>query len=111
LISATAILAIGIATWLLVVNVAAFAALHRQAAGHRRSVAHIGRDAAHPRADRRQPGAVAGQRYFRHKTQKQPFRSSLQVIILLQIVGVALLALNPHRVTDFFQQFSAALAR
>lgn len=33
-------------------------------------------------------GAVAAQHFFRHKTRKEPFRSSLHVIVFLQVVGI-----------------------
>ncbi|HEX2020708.1 MAG TPA: DUF1294 domain-containing protein [Aurantimonas sp.] len=38
-------------------------------------------------------GAVAAQRVLRHKTQKEPFRSQLQAIVLLHVlllIGVAI---------------------
>ncbi|MCO5070390.1 MAG: DUF1294 domain-containing protein [Rhizobiaceae bacterium] len=34
-------------------------------------------------------GAVAGQRLLRHKTRKEPFRSTLRTIIIIQIVAIA----------------------
>jgi uncharacterized membrane protein YsdA (DUF1294 family) len=33
-------------------------------------------------------GAVGGQQVFRHKTRKEPFRSLLYGIVVLQIVGI-----------------------
>jgi uncharacterized membrane protein YsdA (DUF1294 family) len=41
-------------------------------------------------------GAIAGQRWFRHKTQKEPFRSMLYAIAAFQlvVVGVALFRLG-----------------
>jgi uncharacterized membrane protein YsdA (DUF1294 family) len=52
-------------------------------------------------------GAVAGQRYFRHKTRKEPFRSTLYFIIGLQVAAVALLATNPHLLADLFRYLAA----
>jgi uncharacterized membrane protein YsdA (DUF1294 family) len=109
LISPAIILASAVATWLLVMSVATFALFgidkRLAVAGAWRisestllTCALIGGSL----------GAVAGQRFFRHKTQKQPFRASLQIILLLQIAGVAALGLNPHMAADFFQEFSAA---
>jgi uncharacterized membrane protein YsdA (DUF1294 family) len=37
------------------------------------------------------PGAKAGQRRYRHKTRKQPFRSILDLIGLAQLAGLVLL--------------------
>jgi uncharacterized membrane protein YsdA (DUF1294 family) len=34
-------------------------------------------------------GAIAGQQYWRHKTQKEPFRSTLFFIVGLQILFLA----------------------
>lgn len=34
-------------------------------------------------------GAVLGQRVMRHKTRKEPFRSRLRMIAVLQLVGIA----------------------
>ena len=34
-------------------------------------------------------GAVGGQQLFRHKTRKEPFRSLLYGIVLLQIAGIS----------------------
>ena len=42
------------------------------------------------------PGAIAGQRYFRHKTQKEPFRSTLYAIAALQGAAVATLIFQPE---------------
>lgn len=36
------------------------------------------------------PGAVAGQQLLRHKTRKEPFRTTLRVIICVQMAALAL---------------------
>lgn len=40
-------------------------------------------------------GAVGAQQLFRHKTRKEPFRTTLYGIVLLQIVGVGLWLFAP----------------
>ena len=40
-------------------------------------------------------GAVGGQQLFRHKTRKEPFRSTLYGIVLLQIVGCSVWLVRP----------------
>jgi uncharacterized membrane protein YsdA (DUF1294 family) len=37
------------------------------------------------------PGAFAGQRVLRHKTQKQPFGTYLLLIAIAQVIGIAAL--------------------
>lgn len=44
-------------------------------------------------------GAVSAQHWFRHKTRKEPFRSTLYGIVVLQIIGVATWLVRP----DLFQ--------
>ncbi len=41
------------------------------------------------------PGAIAGQQIFRHKTQKEPFRTRLYSIIGLQVVALGLMGVRP----------------
>jgi uncharacterized membrane protein YsdA (DUF1294 family) len=41
-------------------------------------------------------GAVAGQRVFRHKTRKEPFRSCLYAIVALQTVMLAIWWARPN---------------
>jgi uncharacterized membrane protein YsdA (DUF1294 family) len=41
-------------------------------------------------------GAVGGQQLFRHKTRKEPFRSTLYGIVLLQIVGFCVWIVRPE---------------
>jgi uncharacterized membrane protein YsdA (DUF1294 family) len=43
------------------------------------------------------PGAMAGQRWLRHKTRKEPFRSRLIRIAILQVVALLALSLPPVR--------------
>jgi uncharacterized membrane protein YsdA (DUF1294 family) len=38
------------------------------------------------------PGAFAGQRYLRHKTQKQPFGTYLLVIAIVQVIALLAIA-------------------
>lgn len=45
----------------------------------------------------RSAGAVFAQQVLRHKTRKQPFRSILQGIIVLQIVALAVVLIEPWR--------------
>ena len=40
-------------------------------------------------------GAIAGQRWFRHKTKKEPFRSALYAIAVFQAIAVAILIVRP----------------
>ncbi|MGP2427148.1 DUF1294 domain-containing protein [Yersinia bercovieri] len=43
------------------------------------------------------PGAILGQQIFRHKTQKQPFKTYFIISVILNIVGlVALYRLVPY---------------
>lgn len=42
-------------------------------------------------------GAVFAQQVLRHKTRKQPFRSILQGIVVLQIVALAAVLVEPWR--------------
>lgn len=39
------------------------------------------------------PGVIAGQRAFRHKTHKEPFRSYLRLIVGIQAVALLGLAI------------------
>jgi uncharacterized membrane protein YsdA (DUF1294 family) len=43
------------------------------------------------------PGAMAGQRWLRHKTRKEPFRSQLLLIAIVQVVALLALSLPPVR--------------
>jgi uncharacterized membrane protein YsdA (DUF1294 family) len=43
------------------------------------------------------PGAMAGQRLLRHKTRKDPFRSQLLLIAVVQVVALMALSLPPVR--------------
>jgi uncharacterized membrane protein YsdA (DUF1294 family) len=40
-------------------------------------------------------GATIAQHWFRHKTRKEPFRSTLYGIVALQIIGVAIWLIKP----------------
>lgn len=40
-------------------------------------------------------GAVAAQHFFRHKTRKEPFRSSLYLIVFLQVIGIGVWFVRP----------------
>ena len=40
-------------------------------------------------------GAVGGQHLFRHKTRKEPFRSLLYGIVVLQTVGISIWLVKP----------------
>lgn len=47
------------------------------------------------------PGAIAGQQLFRHKTQKQPFKTYFIISVLLSIsVMVAVYQLYPFRLSE-----------
>lgn len=37
------------------------------------------------------PGAILGQKYFRHKTQKQSFRTTFWITVVLHVCGVGYL--------------------
>jgi uncharacterized membrane protein YsdA (DUF1294 family) len=41
-------------------------------------------------------GAVGGQQLFRHKTRKEPFRSLLYGIVVLQTVGISIWLVRPN---------------
>lgn len=43
------------------------------------------------------PGAKLGQRFFRHKTRKQPFGTSLNLIIVVQLCAIAALSIPQVR--------------
>jgi uncharacterized membrane protein YsdA (DUF1294 family) len=49
------------------------------------------------------PGAIAGQRIFHHKTQKEPFRTILYAIVALQVVAIGAWLKDPHLLSDFFR--------
>ena len=85
-----------IALWLGIANVVAFLAFgwdkHRARTGARRisegtlhGLALVGGSV----------GAVAGQHWFRHKTRKEPFRSTLYGIVLIQFAIVVLWLVRP----------------
>ena len=40
-------------------------------------------------------GAVAAQQFFRHKTRKEPFRTQLYGIVLIQAVGLSIWLARP----------------
>ena len=42
-------------------------------------------------------GAIMGQHYFRHKTRKEPFRSHLNCIVVLQVLVFFALCYGPTR--------------
>ena len=42
-------------------------------------------------------GAMIGQRLLRHKTRKQPFRTHLRIIVLLQVAALVLLFIPEFR--------------
>ncbi|HVZ13019.1 MAG TPA: DUF1294 domain-containing protein [Bauldia sp.] len=49
------------------------------------------------------PGAIIGQHVFRHKTRKEPFRTTLYVIVALQLVALGAWLKDPHLLADFFR--------
>lgn len=52
-------------------------------------------------------GAISAQQIFRHKTRKEPFRSLLYLIVLLQIVVGASWLLAPDSMTDLVRQLAS----
>jgi uncharacterized membrane protein YsdA (DUF1294 family) len=52
-------------------------------------------------------GAISAQQIFRHKTRKEPFRSLLYLIVLLQIVAGASWLLAPDSMTDLVRQLAS----
>ncbi|KQZ29534.1 hypothetical protein ASD50_01920 [Mesorhizobium sp. Root552] len=52
-------------------------------------------------------GAISAQQIFRHKTRKEPFRSLLYLIVLLQIVAGASWLLAPNSMTDLVRQLAS----
>jgi uncharacterized membrane protein YsdA (DUF1294 family) len=49
------------------------------------------------------PGALAGQRIFHHKTQKEPFRTILYGIVALQVVAVGAWIRDPNLLSEFLR--------
>ena len=89
-------LALSIGLWLFATNVIAFGAF-----GHDK---HLAREGAWRISEQTllllalvggSIGAIAGQRYFRHKTRKEPFRTVLHAIPVLQIIAVTALVVWP----------------
>ena len=82
-----------IATALIAVNFAAFAAFGIDKARAERGAWRISEGALLRLAFLGgTPGAYAGRTLFRHKTRKQPFSGQLHAIAILQLVGIAALA-------------------
>lgn len=50
------------------------------------------------------PGAFFAQQRFRHKTQKEPFRTLLILIAFLQVALIALYTIKPDLVIDFLKE-------
>jgi uncharacterized membrane protein YsdA (DUF1294 family) len=51
-------------------------------------------------------GAVSAQQIFRHKTRKEPFRTLLYLIALLQIIAGASWLLAPDTMSDLVRQLA-----
>lgn len=51
-------------------------------------------------------GAVSAQQIFRHKTRKEPFRTLLYLIMLLQTIVGASWLLAPDMMPDFIRQLA-----
>jgi uncharacterized membrane protein YsdA (DUF1294 family) len=49
-------------------------------------------------------GAISAQQVFRHKTRKEPFRTLLYLIVMLQIVTAASWLLAPDAMNDLVRQ-------
>jgi uncharacterized membrane protein YsdA (DUF1294 family) len=86
---------LGIGLWLLMVNVAAYAAFaidkRRAIAGASRKVRRVPeRLMLGLAAMGGSPGAILAQQQLRHKTRKQPFARRLLAIIIVQLAAVAL---------------------
>jgi uncharacterized membrane protein YsdA (DUF1294 family) len=82
-----------IATVIIAVNFAAFAAFGIDKARAERGAWRISEGALLRLAFLGgTPGAYAGRALFRHKTRKQPFSGRLHTIAILQVVGMAALA-------------------
>ena len=90
------ILALSVGLWLFAANVIAFGAF-----GHDK---HLAREGAWRISEQTllllalvggSIGAIAGQRYFRHKTRKEPFRTLLYAIPVLQIIAITVWLVRP----------------
>ncbi|MBN9252223.1 MAG: hypothetical protein BGO03_07005 [Mesorhizobium sp. 61-13] len=52
-------------------------------------------------------GAIAAQQIFRHKTRKEPFRTLLHLIVLLQMIAVTAWLVAPDAMSDLVRQLAS----
>jgi uncharacterized membrane protein YsdA (DUF1294 family) len=51
-------------------------------------------------------GAISAKQLFRHKTRKEPFRTTLGLIVFLHATGLAIWLLAPDLVAKFVEQLA-----
>lgn len=52
------------------------------------------------------PGAFYAQQRFRHKTQKEPFRSLLKLIVVMQLAALVAALIYPQAIMTFISNLS-----
>jgi uncharacterized membrane protein YsdA (DUF1294 family) len=51
-------------------------------------------------------GAIAAQQFLRHKTRKEPFRTMLYTIVVMQFIAFGILIYKPTRQASFYCLFN-----